>query len=195
MRLRFFRPAESWPDGGRPDLAAGALAHLDGLYAAALRLTRNGPAADDLVQDTFVKALRFEDSSRPGTNLRAWLFTILHNTFRNARRDAGRDPVLADSDVVEHAPIAVDAGGDPEGLLLRASQGMELRAALDSLPDVYRQAVWLRDVEEFPYADIARMLEVPVGTVMSRISRGRKLLFARVTGQSTSRPPEVPARE
>jgi RNA polymerase sigma-70 factor (ECF subfamily) len=195
MRLRPFRPPEPSPDGERPDVVADALDHLDGLYSAALRLTRDPSAADDLVQDTFVKALRFGNRFKPGTNLRAWLFTILHNTFRNSRRDAGRDPVQVDSEAVEQAPIAVDHGEGPENRLLRAADGALLRAALDALPAAYRQAVWLRDVEEFSYADIAGMLGVPVGTVMSRISRGRKLLFVRLTSrESVGSPGDVPAK-
>ena len=165
----------------RPDFEAEALACLDGLYATALRLTRNPAAADDLVQDTFLKAIRFSGQFEPGTNLRGWLFTILHNTFRNVRRDAGRDPVDVDSDAVEQAPVA-SSSADPEALMLEGALGAELKAALDSLPDAYRQAVWLRDVEDFSYAEIAGILDVPVGTVMSRISRGRRLLHARLTG-------------
>ena len=171
-----------------------AVTHLDGLYGAALRLTRDTASAQDLVQDTFVKALRAAGQFQPGTNMRAWLFTILHNTFRNARRGQGRDPVEVDSEVVEEAPVRA-VGDDPETLLLRASTGAEVKAALDSLPDAYRQAVWLRDVEEFSYAEIAQALSVPVGTVMSRIARGRRRLYARLTGQQQGRGPAAPGGE
>jgi RNA polymerase sigma-70 factor (ECF subfamily) len=161
---------------------AEALTYLDHLYSAALRLTRNPAAAEDLVQDTYVKALRFSQRFTRGTNLRAWLFTILHNTFRNERRGAARDPVEVDSDaVLEVAGPPHQAS--PEDALLRETLAPELRAALDALPEAYRQAVWLRDVEDFSYAEIAAMLEVPTGTVMSRISRGRRLLFERLTRQ------------
>jgi RNA polymerase sigma-70 factor (ECF subfamily) len=162
-----------------------ALTHLDHLYSTALRLTRNRASAEDLVQDTYLKALRFSTRFAEGTNLRAWLFTILHNTFRNTLRGAVRNPVEVDSEVVEQAASRSQAEDTPEGALLRATLDHDLKTALEALPDAYRQAVWLRDVEDFTYAEIARMLEVPVGTVMSRISRGRRMLFERLTRQAT----------
>jgi RNA polymerase sigma-70 factor (ECF subfamily) len=163
-------------------VAAQGIEFLDGLYAAARRLTRDPSAADDLVQDTYLKAVRFADRFEPGTNLRAWLFTILYNTFRNERRDAGRDPVDVDSVVVDLAADSRPASESPEDLLLRGALGAELKAALDDLPEAYRQCVWLRDVEEFSYAEIAAIVGIPAGTVMSRISRGRRLLYCRLKG-------------
>ena len=159
-----------------------ALEFLEPLYATALRLTRNRADAEDLVQDTFVKALRFSDRFTPGTNLKAWLYTILHNTWRNRRRDAARDTVDVDSARVEEAAAQPDGPAaleTPERILLRATLDADLQAALDALPEAFREAVWLRDVEEFSYAEIAEMLGIPIGTVMSRISRGRRLLFER----------------
>ena len=153
-----------------------ALSHLDSLYGTALRLTRNEADAQDLVQDTYVKAFRSRKQFRKGTNLKAWLFTILHNTFRNQRRDSGRDPIDVDSDKVDLAAPA-DPADTPEEQLLRDVMAPDLQAALDGLPEAFREAVWLRDVEEFPYAEIAEMLDVPLGTVMSRISRGRRMLY------------------
>jgi RNA polymerase sigma-70 factor (ECF subfamily) len=158
-----------------------ALAYLDRLYSAALRLTRNPASAEDLVQDTYLKALRFSHRYTRGTNLRAWLFTILHNTFRNARRGEGRDPVDIDSERVELAASDTPAIDAPDAALLRETLDADLKAALDDLPEAFRQAVWLRDVEEFSYAEIASIVAVPVGTVMSRISRGRRLLYNRLT--------------
>jgi RNA polymerase sigma-70 factor, ECF subfamily len=157
---------------------------LEPLYATALRLTRSRADAEDLVQDTFLKAFRFSDRYQHGTNLKAWLFTILHNTWRNRVRDASRDTVDVDSERVEEAaslpggPAAFDT---PEQILLRDTLDTDLQAALDALPAAFREAVWLRDVEEFSYAEIAEMLGVPMGTVMSRISRGRRLLFQRLS--------------
>lgn len=178
----------------RPDpevFASGVLEWLQPLHATALRLTRSRSEAEDLVQDTLVKAFRFSDRFEPGTSLRAWLYTILHNTWRNRRRSAAREAVEVDSTIVEEA--AALAGGaeveTPERVLLRSSMDAELQAALDDLPDAFRQAVWLRDVEEFSYAEIAGMLGVPIGTVMSRISRGRRQLYNRLT-----RPAAVAAR-
>ena len=163
--------------------AGEVLGFLEPLYATALRLTRNRPDAEDLVQDTVVKALRFADRYSPGTNLKAWLYTILHNTWRNRRRDASRDTVDVDSTRVDEAaqldgPLSAET---PEQILLRSTLDVDLQAALDALPDVFREAVWLRDVEEFTYAEIAEMLGIPAGTVMSRISRGRRQLFDRLS--------------
>jgi RNA polymerase sigma-70 factor, ECF subfamily len=187
LRRRSPPPSPRSPeeDGG---FAQDALSYVDGLYGAALRLTRRPADAEDLVQDTYLKAFRAADQFERGSNLKAWLFTILHNTFRNMRRHDGRNPVDVDSEVVERA---VDSGAQaqtPEQLLTRATLDADLQAALDSLPEAFRQAVWLRDVEEFSYAEIARMVEVPIGTVMSRISRGRRLLYERLTAARADAP-------
>jgi RNA polymerase sigma-70 factor (ECF subfamily) len=176
-----FRRRSPQPDAPHA-VAIDALAYLEPLYAMALRLTRNRADAEDLVQDTFVKALRFGASFAPGTNLKAWLFTILHNTWRNRLRDRGRQPVEVDTDRLEQAAVAnLEPPDTPERVLLRGTLDADLQAALETLPDAYREAVWLRDVEEFSYAEIAKMLEVPPGTVMSRISRGRRMLYRQLT--------------
>src|SRR5919202_941970 len=180
-----------------PAFEAEALRSLDSLYRTALRLTRVPADAEDLVQETYLKAFRSAGQFEAGTNLRAWLFTILHNTARNLARDRARDTVAVDSDVVDRAaeqgPSPYTAPGGPyetpETLLLRETLAPELQAAIDELPDVFRQAVWLRDVEEFSYAEIAAMLSIPVGTVMSRISRGRHLLFDRLKQSTSSESP------
>jgi RNA polymerase sigma-70 factor (ECF subfamily) len=180
-------PTGSLPGGsGENDdaFAADALSYIDSLYGTALRLTRRPADAEDLVQDTYLKAFRASQQFQRGTNLKAWLFTILHNTFRNMRRDFGRNPVDVDSDAVEQAQaqtVGGEAAQNPEQLLTRATLDADLQAALDDLPDVFRQAVWLRDVEEFTYAEIAKMIDVPIGTVMSRISRGRRMLYERLS--------------
>jgi RNA polymerase sigma-70 factor, ECF subfamily len=166
--------------------AQEALAHIDSLYGMALRLTRRPADAEDLVQDTYLKAFRASSQFERGTNLKAWLFTILHNTFRNMRRHDGRNPVDVDSEKVEQAVDRVAEEQTPEQLLTRATIDADLQAALDALPEVFRQAVWLRDVEEFSYAEIARMIGAPVGTVMSRISRGRRLLYERLAGSGAN---------
>jgi RNA polymerase sigma-70 factor, ECF subfamily len=167
-----------------PAFEAEALASLDSLYRAALRLTRVPADAEDLVQETYLKAFRAVDRFEPGTNLRAWLFTILHNTALNRARDRSRAAVSVDSDIVDRAADAPPPGGTsagaaetPESLLIRDTLAPELQVAIDALPAAFRQAVWLRDVEEFSYAEIAGMLSIPIGTVMSRISRGRRLLY------------------
>jgi RNA polymerase sigma-70 factor (ECF subfamily) len=165
---------------GESAFATEALSYVDSLYGTALRLTRRPQDAEDLVQETYLKAFRASEQFERGTNLKAWLFTILHNTFRNMRRHDIRNPVDVNSETVEQA---VDRAGEqqsPEQLLTRATLDADLQAALDEMPENFRQAVWLRDVEEFAYADIAKMLDVPIGTVMSRISRGRRLLYERL---------------
>ena len=178
-------------DGRTPAAAQfepGALASLDSLYRTARRLTKTPADAEDLVQETYLKAFRAADRFQPGTNLKAWLFTILHNTARNRVRDRAREAVTFDSEAVERA-ADTSAGGrggsapveTPETALLRDALDPDLRAAVEGLPETFRQAVWLRDVEEFTYAEIAEMLAIPVGTVMSRISRGRRLLFDRLS--------------
>src|SRR5688572_29941615 len=175
----------STPDGppapGADDpFTTEALSYVDSLYGTALRLTRRPADAEDLVQDTYLKAFRAAAQFTRGTNLKAWLFTILHNTFRNMRRHDGRNPVDVDSETVEQAADVVAQEHTPEQLLTRDTLDVDLQAALDGLPDAFRQAVWLRDVEEFSYAEIARIVGVPIGTVMSRISRGRRLLYERL---------------
>ena len=171
--------ADPVPDAG-DGFAREALSHVDSLYGTALRLTRRPADAEDLVQETFLKAFRAEAQFERGTNLKAWLFTILHNTFRNQRRHDVRNPVDVDSETVEQAADVAGQEQTPEQLLTRDTLDADLQAALDALPEAFRQAVWLRDVEEFSYAEIARIVGVPIGTVMSRISRGRKLLYERL---------------
>src|SRR5216683_3859336 len=145
-----------------PAFEAEALAAVDSLYRTALRHTRVPADAEDLVQETYLKAFRAADRFEPGTNLRAWLFTILHNTARNRARDRARESVTVDSDTVDRAADAPSYGlaapiPTPEALLLRETLTPELQAAVDELPEAFRQAVWLRDVEEFSYAEIATM--------------------------------------
>ena len=164
------------PGGPETEFAQAALAHIDSLYGTALRLTRRPADAEDLVQDTYLKAFRSAHQFEQGTNLKAWLFTILHNTFRNIRRHDGRNPIDVDSEAVEQAVSARPEAESPEQILSRATLDADLQGALDALPDAFRQAVWLRDVEELSYAEMAQVLDVPMGTVMSRISRGRRAL-------------------
>jgi len=175
---RFTRSPASGPG---PAFETEALAAIDGLYRTALGLTRVPADAEDLVQETYLKAFRAAATFESGTNLRAWLFTILYNTFRNRTRDRAREALTVDTEVAERA-LERRIGPDetPEAQLLRETLSPELQTAIDGLPQIFREAVWLLDVEEFSYAEIGAMLRIPPGTVMSRISRGRRMLFERL---------------
>ena len=165
--------------------AGATLEFLDSLYGTALRLTRNADRAQDLVQDTYLKAIRSERQFAAGTNLKAWLYTILHNTWRNRQRDGARAKVEIDSEAVERSAEQgrFDRGRQetPESLLMRDSLNADLQSALDGLAATFRDVVWLRDVDELTYQEIADVLEIPIGTVMSRLSRGRKQLYEALT--------------
>jgi RNA polymerase sigma-70 factor (ECF subfamily) len=147
---------------------AEALPHLRRLYGAAYRMTRNAYDAEDLVQETYLRAYRSFDRYTPGTNIRAWLYTILHRLRTDALRRLARRPEAVE--LLEDT-LAVPP---PQDDLARGSEGVAL--ALARLPEAFRVTVILRDIEEFSYQEIAQILEVPIGTVMSRIHRGRALL-------------------
>ncbi len=158
------------------------MSHMDALYGVACRLTRNPTEAEDLVQDALVKAMRARDQFQPGTNLKAWLFRILTNTFINKYRRGGLErSVLEGPDADPLADGWVSASTmrqlrDPETIALLPIVEGEVRRALDALPPEFRLAVVLADVEEFSYEEIADIMGCPIGTVMSRLHRGRKLL-------------------
>ena len=159
-----------------------ALTHLDAMYGVACKLTRNPTEAEDLVQDAFVKAMRARQQFLAGTNLKAWLFRILTNTFINKYRRGGLERSVLDGPDAD--PLAdgwVSASTmrqlrDSETLALMPLVENEIRHALDALPDEFRLAVMLCDVEELSYEEIAQIMNCPIGTVMSRLHRGRKLL-------------------
>ncbi len=159
-----------------------AASHLDALYGVACRLTRNPTEAEDLVQDALVKAMRAKEQFRPGTNLKAWLFRILTNTFINKYRRGGLERNLfegPDADPLVDGWVSASTMRqlrDPEQVALLPIVEGEVRNALDALPAEFRLAVILCDVEEFSYEEIAEIMSCPVGTVMSRLHRGRKLL-------------------
>ncbi|RMG10610.1 MAG: sigma-70 family RNA polymerase sigma factor [Deltaproteobacteria bacterium] len=159
-----------------------ALPHLDGLYAAALRLTRNERDAEDLVQDTLVRAYRFFDRFERGTNIKAWLFKILTNTFINKYRRKTKERTITEGSerhaVTERLFSAGVSGrsGDPEHYIFDRLLSDEILKAIDELPVDFRLVVILADVQEFSYKEIAEIVGCPVGTVMSRLFRGRRLL-------------------
>lgn len=155
---------------------------VDSLYNTALRMTRNSADAEDLVQETYLKAYRYYDKFEEGTNFKAWLFKILKNTFINSYRKKQKTPPLSDfaevqeifeSRVRDDNPQKIKS---PEEELLASVLDEDVKKALDSLPPDYRMAVVLADLEGFAYKEIAEILDVPLGTVMSRLYRGRKLL-------------------
>ena len=159
-----------------------ALAQLDSLYSAALRLTKNERDAEDLVQDTCMRAFRFFDKFERGTNIKAWLFKILTNTFINRYRRKVKERTLVEGserDAVHERFISRDASdfaANPEQYFFDRLLSDDVLMAMDSLPIEFRLVVILADLQEFSYKEIADILECPVGTVMSRLFRGRKLL-------------------
>ena len=164
-----------------------ALSYIDPLYRTALRMTRSEADAEDLVQETYIRALRFRTQFTPGTNLKAWLFRILTNTFINAYRKRARAPETTELDDVDEfslyrrmsAERPASSSPDPEREFLDGIVSSEVTDALEELPEKFRTTVLL-DVEGFSYKEIAEMLEIPIGTVMSRLHRGRKFLQQRL---------------
>jgi len=165
-----------------------ATPYMDPLYSAALRMTRNPADAEDLVQETFLRAYRGFGGFKDGTNIKAWLYKILTNTFINTYRAKKRRPEETEFDDVEEFSLynrlggleAANAGRTPEAEVLDSMPDEAVKQALESLPEQFRMAVLLADVEGFSYKEIADIMDVPVGTVMSRLHRGRKQLQKRL---------------
>src|SRR5215210_5728868 len=156
-----------------------ALPHLDALYRVALRLTAGPSRAEDLVQDTRLKAYRSWRQYRPGTNAKGWLLTILRNTFINDYRRRKLEPVATDLELVEpHAIYRAIEEVDPEGAFFSQIVDDKVLEAIDALPPDFREVLVLSDMESMSYGEIAEALKVPVGTVKSRLFRARRLLQA-----------------
>jgi RNA polymerase sigma-70 factor (ECF subfamily) len=172
-----------------------AMEFMPSLYSAALRMTRNPADAEDLVQETYLKAYRGFGGYQQGTNLKAWLYRILTNTFINQYRAKKRRPDESDLDEVEDLYLyrrlggleAARAGRSAEDELMDFFTDSEVKEAVESLPEQFRMAVLLADVEGFSYKEIAEILDIPIGTVMSRLHRGRKALQKQLYEFATER--------
>jgi RNA polymerase sigma-70 factor (ECF subfamily) len=175
-----------------PDLATRfedeAVPFTGQLYPAAVRMTRSHQDAEDLVQETMAKAWAAFDGFEPGTNVRAWLYRIMTNTFISGYRRRDRAPLLLQDDLVERAarpmwPSVLPTGRSAEAEALDRMPAEELRQALRELPDDFRTVVYLADVEGYTYHETAAMMGTPIGTVMSRLHRARRALRSKLTGR------------
>jgi RNA polymerase sigma-70 factor (ECF subfamily) len=172
------------PQDNRERFQLLAEQHLDGLFGAALRLTRNRTRAEDLLQETFLRAWRSFHTFQPGTNARAWLYKILMNAYIDGYRKGTREPEVVDQDDVDEFYLYNKVqesedfrrAGNPEEEVLARLMDADVKGALDSLPEAFRRVVILSDIEGFSYQEIADILAIPIGTVMSRLHRGRRQL-------------------
>jgi RNA polymerase sigma-70 factor, ECF subfamily len=183
--------AERLPDNltseDRKRFQRDALPLLDSLYAGALRMTRNPADAEDLVQETMLRAYRSFDRFEPGTNLKAWLFRIMTNAYINTYRKRQREPLKVSQDDIEDFDLYQELknhdpafSATPESIVLDNLLDSDITQAIDDLPEQFRMAVLLSDLEGFSYAEMAEIMDVPMGTVMSRLHRGRKALQKRL---------------
>ncbi len=173
--------------GDKERFTEGTLPLLDSLYASALRMTRNPADAEDLVQETMLRAYRSFDRFEPGTNLKAWLFRIMTNAYINTYRKKQREPKKISSEEIEDFDLYQELKNHddqfsqtPERIVLDSLVDSDIIEAIDDLPEQFRLAVVLSDVEGFSYAEMAEIMDVPLGTVMSRLHRGRKALQKRL---------------
>lgn len=194
------------PEGNEPDVRSletdaerkarferEALLYVDQLYAAALRMARNPQDAEDLVQEAYMKAFSAFHQYKPGTNLKAWLYRILTNTYINVYRKRQREPYQANTDTVEDWQLAQAGAHDSKGLPSAENEALahlpdsDIKEALQSIPEDFRMAVYYSDVEGFSYKEISEIMDTPIGTVMSRLHRGRKLLRDKLTDYAAER--------
>ncbi|WP_370447366.1 sigma-70 family RNA polymerase sigma factor [Yimella sp. RIT 621] len=170
-----------------------AMPYLDQLYSAALRTTRNPSDAEDLVQETFAKAYAAFHQYKPGTNLKAWLYRILTNTYINDYRKKQRQPLQSDAAEIEDYQLARAEAHTSKGLKSAEAEALDhlpdsdVKRALQDIPEDFRLAVYFADVEGFSYKEIAEIMETPIGTVMSRLHRGRRMLREKLTDYARER--------
>ena len=152
-------------------------AYVDGLYAYAMVLSRNPAMAADLVQETYLRALKAKESLRPDSNVKSWLFTILRNIWLNHLRHERAGPKIAELDSDQNlADVSIATSEDPHDLYVRNVQHEQVRTAIQQLPIEFREIIILREYQELSYSEIANVLQCPVGTVMSRLARARSKL-------------------